>query len=66
MLLEHVTKLADAERRRVYLEATAAGHPLYEKLGFRDIDLITIDLKKWGGDRMDYNWVMIREPQTKQ
>lgn len=65
MLLGHVTELADAENRRIYLEATAAGHPLYEKLGFRDIDLITIDLKKWGEDVTDYNWVMMREPQTK-
>lgn len=65
MLMGHVTALADAESRRIYLEATTAGHPLYEKFGFRDVDLITIDLKKWGGDRTEYNWVMMREPQVR-
>lgn len=65
MLLGHVTQLADSENRRVYLEATAAGHSLYEKLGFRDIDLVTIELSTWGGDRTDYNWIMMREPKAR-
>lgn len=65
MLLGHLTALADAESRRVYLEATIVGHPLYEKLGWRDIDLITIDFRKWGENQTDYNWVMMREPQIK-
>jgi hypothetical protein len=64
MLLGHVTQLADSENRRVYLEATAAGLPLYGKLGFRDIDLVSIDFRKCGGDRTDFNWVMIREPKA--
>lgn len=65
ILLGHVIALAEAEGRRIYLEATTAGHPLYEKLGWRDVDLITIDLRKCGVDLRDYNWALMREPQAK-
>jgi hypothetical protein len=65
MLLEHVIALAEAEGRRIYLEASPSGHPLYEKLGWKDVDLITIDLRKWGVDLSDCNWIMLREPQAK-
>ncbi len=65
MLLGQVIALADLDGRRIYLEATAAGHPLYEKLSWRDVDLITVDLRKWGVDGTECNWVMMREPQAK-
>jgi GNAT superfamily N-acetyltransferase len=65
MLLKHVTALADADGKRVYLEATDAGRPLYCKLGCEDIDQITLDLTKWGGEGLAYNWVMMRQPNPK-
>jgi GNAT superfamily N-acetyltransferase len=65
MLLGHVIALAEAEGKKIYLEATKVGHPLYQKLGWRDVDLITVDCRKWGIDQSDYNWVMLREPQAK-
>lgn len=64
MLLNQGIAVADAEGKKIYLEATTAGHPLYLKLGWKDIDLITVDLKKWGGDKPGTNWVMMREPQA--
>lgn len=62
MLLRHGTDMADAEGRKTYIEATAKGHPVYLKLGFKDIDVVTVDLSKWGGE-LGINRTMIREPQ---
>lgn len=64
MLLSYVFALADAEGRKVYLESTVTGHPVYEKLGFRDIDLLSLDLSKWGGEKPGVNTIMLREPQS--
>ncbi|KAG9238704.1 acyl-CoA N-acyltransferase [Amylocarpus encephaloides] len=63
MLLKHVLDMADAEGRKVYIEATDAGWPLYKKLGFEDIDIIEIDVSKWGGDRIGTNKIMMRQPK---
>ena len=32
-----------------YLEATAAGHPIYLKAGFEKIDEVVIDCDRWTG-----------------
>lgn len=55
--------MADREGRKVYIEATPAGHPVYLKLGFRDIDAVAVDLTRWGGDRVGTNVIMERDPQ---
>jgi hypothetical protein len=62
MILNHGIALADAEGRKVYLEATVTGHSVYEKFGFRDIDLLSMDLSKWGGAKPGVNTIMLREP----
>jgi GNAT superfamily N-acetyltransferase len=63
ILLNHVFDLADAEGRKVYVESTMAGHPVYERFGFRDIDLLRVDLSKWGGEKPGLNTIMLRDPQ---
>jgi GNAT superfamily N-acetyltransferase len=63
MLLNHVLDLADAEDRKTYVESTATGYPLYRKFGFRDIDLLSMDLSKWGGPKPGINKILLREPQ---
>lgn len=63
MILTHVFALADAENRKVYLEATPEGYPVYVKYGFRQIDLMKQDLSKWGEERPGVNTVMLRDPQ---
>jgi len=67
-LLKNVLDRVDAEGRKTHIEATQDGHPLYLKLGWKDIDHIQIDLTKWGGDkdRPAENWVMVRQPQPTQ
>jgi ribosomal protein S18 acetylase RimI-like enzyme len=66
MMMDPVIKLADQEGRKIYIEATSDGRPLYQKYGFRDIDLITMDLRRWGGEGPEYIWVMMREPKAKR
>ncbi|KAL2067434.1 hypothetical protein VTL71DRAFT_1859 [Oculimacula yallundae] len=61
-LLRHVLDQADAENRKCYIEATKAGHPVYFKLGFRDVDELRLDMKPWGGDFVAVNRLMVREP----
>lgn len=55
--------MADAEGRKVYIEATPSGHPVYLKLGFKDIDVLKVDLSKWGGKEIGVNTIMLRDPQ---
>ncbi|RDL41914.1 Acyl-CoA N-acyltransferase [Venustampulla echinocandica] len=62
-LLKHTLDLADAEGRLVYIEATTAGYPVYAKLGFKEINAISVDLSKYGGKEPGVNRVMLREPQ---
>ncbi|KAI1762608.1 acyl-CoA N-acyltransferase [Hypoxylon sp. FL1150] len=58
--------LADAQGLKTYLEATPTGKPIYEKLGFREVDEITFDLDKLlGGDNGIYKIsIMVREPRS--
>lgn len=65
-LLKHVLDMADAEGRKAYIEATAAGFPVYKKLGWKVIDKLEFDIDEKdlvkGGETTWYNWVMMREP----
>ncbi|KAI1814449.1 hypothetical protein GGS20DRAFT_413331 [Poronia punctata] len=65
-LLEPMLAIADREGLRTYLEATPAGYPVYEKLGFRTVEVIEFDLAAMTGGkqkRVDSLTIMIREPQ---
>lgn len=41
-----------------YLEASVYGYPLYLKMGFHEINTITVKAEKWDGSR-DMNYVVI-------
>ncbi|KAI0423959.1 hypothetical protein F5Y09DRAFT_354214 [Xylaria sp. FL1042] len=66
-LLTPMLALADAAGLRSYLEATPAGRPIYEKLGFRTVEAEEFDLDALTGGEMKGCYklsIMIREPQA--
>lgn len=64
LLLNQALGRADREGKQAYLESMEAGHPLYLKLGWVDVELFEVDVRKWGGDRKAPYWVMIRNPRS--
>lgn len=65
-LLLPMLAIADAEGLRTYLEATEGGKPVYEKLGFRQVDTLRFDTAGAVEGRTEPVEVsiMIREPKT--
>ncbi|KAH9900295.1 acyl-CoA N-acyltransferase [Xylariomycetidae sp. FL2044] len=63
-LLEPILQAADRIGLRTYLEASPAGVPLYEKLGFGVVDVIAYDLSELTSryEGVHHLQVMIREP----
>ncbi|KAJ5569489.1 uncharacterized protein N7459_008919 [Penicillium hispanicum] len=57
---------ADAWQRRIYLEATAAGYPLYLKLGWKPVEEISLDFTQYGAKGLDTFVIMIRDPVPNQ
>ncbi|KAI2619375.1 acyl-CoA N-acyltransferase [Hypomontagnella submonticulosa] len=45
-----------------YLESTEAGHSVYAKCGFRDVECMSLDMSKWGATEMHNTWSMIYDP----
>lgn len=44
-----------------YLESSDVAHGLYLKSGFRDLELLEIDLSKWGAKDLCRTWAMRRD-----
>ncbi|KAH8648606.1 hypothetical protein BX600DRAFT_475537 [Xylariales sp. PMI_506] len=66
-LLLPMLEIADANGHQAYLEATPAGRPMYEKLGFRLMDTLDFDLEKLTTHLKGTYTIslMIRPPQSK-
>ncbi len=64
MLLKHVLQMADKEGKVAYIEATDAGYPLYLRLGWKQIDIVELDLSNYGGKETVSNRIMLREAQS--
>ncbi|KAF7853422.1 hypothetical protein EAF04_010714 [Stromatinia cepivora] len=58
-LLNAILSLADASSKSCYLEATIAGYPIYERVGFKTVEVMEVDMGVLGVGR---NWAMVREP----
>lgn len=63
-LIVPMLKIADTEGVKTYLEATPAGKPIYEKLGFREVDSLEFNLDELTKDRHGVYklCIMIRDP----
>jgi GNAT superfamily N-acetyltransferase len=61
-MLRWGTSKADAAGRRLYLEATGEGMPVYLKAGFRPVDEIFLDRAKFGAEGQESFTIMIRDP----
>jgi len=66
MLLRHAFEMADREGKKIYIEATDAGFPVYKRLGFVQIDEVVVDVSKWGGKELKRNRCMMREPVSEK
>ena len=64
MLLKQVLQRSDKEGKVAYIEATDTGYPLYLRLGWKQIDVIELDLSKYGGKGTASNRIMLREAQS--
>ncbi|KAF2831880.1 hypothetical protein CC86DRAFT_312443 [Ophiobolus disseminans] len=62
MLVKWGTAIADDAQLPGFLEASAAGRPLYERCGFEAKHEEVWDLTRFGLQGTDVNTVMIREP----
>ena len=47
-LLEWGLEKADREGLECWFEANPAGKPLYEKVGWREVGVTDVELKRWG------------------
>ncbi|KAI0141661.1 hypothetical protein GGR57DRAFT_400238 [Xylariaceae sp. FL1272] len=68
-LVEPMLAIADRTGLRSYLEATESGRPMYEKLGFRTVDVKEFDLPTLTGGRLSGTFclsIMIREPKSSE
>ncbi|CEL05167.1 hypothetical protein ASPCAL06286 [Aspergillus calidoustus] len=61
-LLRWGMDLADKQQRRIYLEATTPGFPLYAKMGWRALEEAEIDYTQWGGEGRQVLTLMARDP----
>ena len=62
-LLTWGTRKADELGLPAYLESSSEGHVLYGRHGFKDVDVLKVDLQPFGGgNRIHSAPLMIREP----
>ena len=60
LLCNEGLQIADREKLPAWLEASARGRRLYQKLGFEDVEDIVIDLGKHGGEGVNTTVCMVR------
>lgn len=63
MLIQWALEQAQELDLPAYLEASPDGHRLYLKNGFRDIDVLEIDLSQWGAKDMHITRNMMWYPK---
>ncbi|KAI1421020.1 hypothetical protein F5Y12DRAFT_66948 [Xylaria sp. FL1777] len=61
-LLRSVLDLADREGVPAYLEASRVGAPVYQRLGFKTVEVLEFDRTETGSNTPATLYVMVREP----
>ncbi|KAL5339531.1 acyl-CoA N-acyltransferase [Aspergillus crustosus] len=56
------TDQADQQQRRIYVEATEQGLPVYAKSGWNSFETLRLDYRRWGGEGGQELTIMIRDP----
>jgi hypothetical protein len=62
MLVEWGTKKADELGLPAYLESSPKVHRVYQRYGFRDIEVVDFDASLYGGSGIYKEPLMIRDP----
>jgi len=66
MLLKYVLDTVDEQRKRCYIEASAAGLALYKRFGWVEVDELVVDMEKHGCEGgVVRQKCLLREPVTK-
>ena len=55
---------ADTSKSRIFLEATPEGVPLYLKYGWKQLEVMTMDYRPFGGDGSESFYLMMRDPSN--
>lgn len=61
MLIKSGLETIDAQKAKVFLEATPQGRPLYEKYGWKFVDEMTFDLDDYGCSGVQKVTCMMRD-----
>jgi ribosomal protein S18 acetylase RimI-like enzyme len=61
LLCNEGLRIADQEKLPAWLEASAKGRKLYQRLGFEDVVEIVTDLSKYGGEGVTTTVCMVRK-----
>ena len=64
--MRHCMEIGDAAGLPIYLTAFPGAHPMYMKLGFKDLTYFDVDLNEWGTKQRGYgvyrSYAMLRQP----
>lgn len=64
MLIQWGCEIAQKHNTVAYLEATAAGLPVYKKSGFQEVGQFVLDLEQYGGVGSRINVSMMKYPEN--
>ena len=62
MLIRPGLEAADKAGAQTYIEASPLGLPLYLRHGWEQVDEMVIDLRPYGGEGIERNPALMREP----
>ncbi|KAL4923871.1 acyl-CoA N-acyltransferase [Aspergillus undulatus] len=62
-LLSWGREQADRLGKRIYLEATDEGYPVYVKSGWRALERVEIEYERWGGEGVQVLTLMVKDPE---